>query len=119
LKKGRKIIFIDFCTASSVSSPASQFYGVSVEKNSIGPLAIKKVPRCQIILVNQENDERVWRNITTFLGNFKCARLQGSNYYDTYVVGIILILLIALYENNERKKTRLEQSKIISKIVLK
>ena len=87
MKKGRKIIFVDFCTANGVSSPTSQLYGVSVENNSIGPNAIKKVPRCQIILVHQENDERVWRNVTTFLDNFKCVRLQGSNYYDTFVVG--------------------------------
>jgi hypothetical protein len=88
VKKGKKLVFFDFCTASGPSSPTSRFYGVSVEKNAIGPKAIKQMPPCQIILVHQENDERVWANVTTFLDSFKCVRLQGSNYYDTYVVSV-------------------------------
>jgi hypothetical protein len=59
-----------------------RFYGISVDR------AIKTMPKCPIILVHQENDVQVWNNIDTFIDNFKCARLQGSNYYDTFVVKI-------------------------------
>ena len=47
------------------------------------------MPQCQIILVHQENSEQVWKNVTTFLDEFKCARLQGTNYYDTYLVSFL------------------------------
>ena len=57
-----------------------------MEKNSIGPYAISEMPSCQIISPNNEDNEIVWQNITSFLNSFKCAKIQGSNYYDTYVV---------------------------------
>lgn len=93
LKKGRKIIFVDFCGVTNDLSPTSQLYGVHLEKNATGLNAIKKVPPCKIISPRDENDERVWKNVPTFLDDFKCVLLQGSNHYDQYVVYRKIIIM--------------------------
>ncbi|RNA24022.1 von Willebrand factor D and EGF domain-containing -like [Brachionus plicatilis] len=83
-KKGNRLVFVDFC---SNSEPLSKLiYGVSVDNDSIGVHGIKEMPPCQTISPLQENNESAWRNVTTFMDTFKCARIQGSNYYDTYVI---------------------------------
>jgi hypothetical protein len=86
LKKGRKIAFVDFCSASNPLSPTSQLYGVEIGKDKVGLKAIRKMPPCKIISPKDEDNERVWKNIDTFLDDFKCVRLQGSNNYDIFVV---------------------------------
>lgn len=83
-KKGTKLVFLDFCSTSE--SFSRLIYGVSIDKDSIGIKGIKQMPPCQTISPLNENNENTWQNISAFLGNFKCARIQGSNYYDTYVV---------------------------------
>ena len=82
---------MDFCNATSNLSPTSQFYGVLVEKNFVGPKAIRKLDlnSCGIILPGQENDSRAWQGFNTFLEHFQCARLQGFNNYGTVIVFII------------------------------
>lgn len=44
------------------------------------------MPPCKTIYPSQENDETSWENISIFLDNFKCAKIQGSNHFETYVV---------------------------------
>jgi hypothetical protein len=79
---------MDFCGVTSSLSPTSQFYGVLVEKNFVGPSAIRKLDlnSCGIILPGQENNPSVWHGFNSFLENFQCARLQGFNNYGTVIV---------------------------------
>lgn len=95
LKKRRSIVFIDFCNATGNLSPTSQFYGVVVEKNVIGPNAIRKLDlnSCGIILPGQEHDSRAWKKSKTFMEHFQCARLQGFNNYGTVIVFIFFIIM--------------------------
>lgn len=90
LKKGRKLIFVDFCNVTNVISPTSQLYGVDfsyVDENDFGQKAIQKLDFCPIIPVEDEDKQATWDMIDdTFLDAFKCVRLQGSNYYDWFVV---------------------------------
>lgn len=87
LKSARKLVFMDFCDSSTTDlTPTSAFYGISVDSNSIGLRAIHLMPKCQIILPHLENNESTWENIPSFLGTFKCARVQGSNNYETLIV---------------------------------
>lgn len=90
LKKRRSLVFMDFCTASSSKSPTSEFYTVSSGKVSheITEKDIKPLPKCDIILPGQENDEAVWKSIKPVQSFFKCARIQGKNNFETYVVSI-------------------------------
>ena len=68
LKKDTKLIFVDFCNVVSNLSPTSKLYGVSVERNQIGPKAIREVPLCPVISSLHENHEATWNSIPTFLG---------------------------------------------------
>lgn len=79
---------MDFCTASSPSSPTSAFYTVTSSNisHSIDYTDIKAVPKCDIILPGQEDNEQVWNQIRPFESFFKCARIQGKNNFETYVV---------------------------------
>ena len=87
LKKRRSIVFMDFCTASSPSSPTSAFYRVTSSEIShkIDHRDVKPIPKCDIILQGQEDDEQVWKRIKPFESYFKCARVQGLNF-ETYVL---------------------------------
>lgn len=86
-------MFLDFCTASSNTSPTSKFYGVSVEKNAVGIKSIRTMPQCQFISAEQEDNESVWRGVSSFLGKFKCVRIEGSNNYETFVVVVLCLIL--------------------------
>ncbi|RNA29536.1 von Willebrand factor D and EGF domain-containing [Brachionus plicatilis] len=86
VQKNRKLIFVDFCNVQSYSSPTSKVYGVSVEKDFIGPKAIREVPPCPFISSLDESNKQTWDSIPTILESFKCARLQGSNYYTYYLI---------------------------------
>jgi hypothetical protein len=86
VKKARKILFVDFCQPASDLFEASKFYGVWVQKNRVGIDSIRDPPNCPIIKVDQEDSESTWNNIDRYIGNFRCARLQGANYYDTYII---------------------------------
>ena len=79
---------MDFCKATSEISPTSLFYAVSPGPNAHGPKAIQEIPRCDIILSNQEDTESIWKNIKPFNKYFKCARVQGTNNFDITVVSI-------------------------------
>ncbi len=81
---------MDFCHATSLNSPTSEFYSVVPGHDSHGLDSIKRLDRCEIILSNQEDSEYVWKNIRTFDNYFKCARVQGTNNFDILVVFIIL-----------------------------
>lgn len=86
VQKNTKLIFVDFCNVKSNASPTSKIFGVSVEQNFIGPKAIREVPQCPVISSLHENNKQTWDLIPTFLGSFKCARLQGGSYYTNYLV---------------------------------
>ena len=87
LKSGRNIDFMDFCDSSPTNlTPTSAFYSVSVDKNAIGTKAIHLMSKCRIILPQFENDETTWKNISSFHGTFKCARVQGSSNYESLIV---------------------------------
>ncbi|RNA13528.1 von Willebrand factor D and EGF domain-containing [Brachionus plicatilis] len=86
VQKNRKLMFVDFCNVQSNTSPTSKIYGVSVEQNHIGPKAIREIPQCPVISPLYENSKTTWESIPTILGSFKCARLQGSNYYTDYLI---------------------------------
>lgn len=88
LKKKRDIIFLDFCESKSAFSPtASSFFSVSLNKQTVGFDAINEIPPCDIILPQDENNLDVWKLIKPIVnGRFKCARLQGANNFETYVV---------------------------------
>lgn len=86
VKKEHQIAFVDFCSTENPLSPTSQLYGVSIDDGTFGPNAIHKLSHCAIISPLDEDNENVWKSFAPFLGHFKCARLQGSNYYDSYVV---------------------------------
>lgn len=86
VKKGRRLVFVDFCSPASPLLAASKIYGVWVQKNRIGLQSIRESPTCPIIAVADEDSEHVWQRLPKYIGNFKCARLQGSNNYDTYLV---------------------------------
>ena len=90
LKKGRKLVFVDFCGATNEKSPTSQLYGVQLGKNSTGLDAIKKMPPCKVIAPKDEDKESTWKKLPKFLGDFQCAILQGCNHYDQYVVSYSL-----------------------------
>jgi hypothetical protein len=96
LKKGRKVAFVDFCSTINPASPTSQLYGVTLAKDAIGLKSIKKMPPCQIIAPQNENNPSVWANVSTFLDDFKCVRLQGSNHYDLYVVFFVSFFFFSI-----------------------
>ncbi|RNA13009.1 hypothetical protein BpHYR1_043789 [Brachionus plicatilis] len=86
LQKNRKLMFVDFCNVQSNNSPTSKIYGVSVERSFIGFKAIRKLSPCPFISSLHENNTKTWDSIPTILESFKCARLQGSNYYTYYLI---------------------------------
>jgi hypothetical protein len=88
VKKRRSLAFMDFCSRSSNKSPTSEFYTVSAGKVSheITEKDIRPMPKCEIILQGQEDDESVWKRIRPVEQFFKCARVQGKNNFETYIV---------------------------------
>jgi len=79
---------MDFCSRSSNKSPTSEFYTISAGKVSheITEKDIRPMPKCEIILQGQEDDESVWKRIRPVEQFFKCARVQGKNNFETYIV---------------------------------
>lgn len=86
VKKGRRLVFVDFCSPASSLLAASKLYGVWVQKNRVGLQSIVASPYCPAIAANDEDSERAWQHVPRYLGNFKCARVQGGSNYDTYVI---------------------------------
>lgn len=94
LKRRRSLVFMDFCTASGDSSPTSEFYTVNAGKvtHALTYKDIKQLPKCDIILQGHEDNEETWRNIKPFEKYFKCARVQGKNKFETYIVIFLTII---------------------------
>lgn len=88
LKRRRSLVFMDFCTASSDSSPTSQFFTLTAGEVSheVTYKDIQQLPKCDIILQGHEDNEETWKNIKPFEKYFKCARVQGKNKFETYIV---------------------------------
>lgn len=91
-KKGRNLAFVDFCGVSNQDEilPVSQLYGTSINEHDEKKGPILKFNDCPIISPLDEDNEETWYFVRPFLDNFKCVRLQGSSYYDTFVVCIYL-----------------------------
>ena len=89
LKKAKSALFIDFCSATSPLSPTSKAYGLIIDKNATEFNIIKEISQlCPWIPLKYEDDAKTWDNIKPIFGNFKCAKLQGRNHYDDFVVKI-------------------------------
>jgi hypothetical protein len=89
VKKGRSVVFMDFCGVESKRSPTSKLYGVSLENvphDQEFSLALHPVPSCESIKLSQEDDEDVWQRIPKFLNKFKCAKMNSGSHSTTYLV---------------------------------
>jgi hypothetical protein len=80
------LAFVDFCGVTDRKLPVSQPYFVETSKGKTGLDAVKLMPKCGIIAAADEFNEVAWDNIESISNSFKCARLQGSNFYETYLV---------------------------------
>ena len=81
---------MDFCTASNEKSPTSEFYTITSGKVSheITAKDIIALKKCDIILQGEEDNESVWNGIQVVEKFFKCARVQGKNNFETFIVSI-------------------------------
>jgi hypothetical protein len=86
IKHGRKLAFVDFCGVTDPSLPVSQPYFVETSKGKTGLKAISEMPECDIIAADDELNEARWATLKPIANSFKCARMQGSNFYTTYIV---------------------------------
>ncbi|CAF0799749.1 unnamed protein product [Brachionus calyciflorus] len=107
IKKDRKLVFVDFCNVENESSPTSELYGVSLDKDSLGLKSIKN--SIDIPWINPSNikDSQAWNNFDTFLGNFKIARILGPTHSDHFVVRTVednfQDSLVVQFDLNNRK----------------
>ncbi|CAF0998310.1 unnamed protein product [Brachionus calyciflorus] len=83
LKKKSKVLFLDFCNDQKPITQSMQLY-VAYAQN--GRSVVKQVPPCVVISPTNENNPTTWNSINTFMEDFKCAKIQGGSYYDTYVL---------------------------------
>ena len=81
---------MDFCETTSQFSPtANSWFSVAPNAESIGFEAISELDKCSIILPQDENNMEIWDQLPEIInGRFKCARLQGANNFETFVVVI-------------------------------